>query len=605
MSGDNQSNQYGVYGIKGVASAANKPGARRDPLSWSDASGNLWLFGGSGWTQNSAGFLNDLWKYNVSTGLWTWVTGDSMPNQRAIAGTRGIAAAGNKPGGRYVATGWTDASGNFWLFGGQGYSASGSGELNDLWKYNIATGQWTWISGDLLSGQTGVYGTRGTAGASTKPGARYGAVGKMDASGNIWLFGGNSRIITSLFYFNDLWKYTPSTDQWTWVSGDNVFTQPSVYGSKGIANTANKPGARASGAAWITPTDDIWLFGGTASVRNYLGALNDLWKYNISTGLWTWVGGDTILLAAGVYGTKGVAAPDNRPGARQLSAALTDASGNFLLYGGSAPFLGEYNDLWRYSLSSGQWTWLSGDNVFDKFGVYGTKGVATSSNNPGGRTEHVGWLDPSGYLWIFGGLTYSLGFGISNDLWRYTLTAPSSIIMVNGFTAQKESQAVTLNWTSTPNQNISSFVVERYDGTVTGYQSIGTVPATGSSLRYSFTDNNPLSGTNFYRIRQVDQSGSAAFSSTAQVDMSQYGTQFSVYQNPVQNVLQLVLQLPAKQKVILRIRDMSGHVLIQQEQTGYAGRGSFAVPIERLNKGTYLIQVQSESINSTKTFIKQ
>ena len=87
--------------------------------------------------------------------------------------------------------------------------------------------------------------------------------------------------------------------------------------------------------------------------------------------------------------------------------------------------------------------------------------------------------------------------------------------------------------------------------------------------------------------------------------MSQYVTQFSVYQNPVQNVLQLLMQLPAKQKVILQVRDLNGHVLIQQEQTGYPGRASFTVAVDRLSKGTYLIQVQSESINSTKTFVKQ
>jgi len=31
---------------------------------------------------------------------------------------------------------WTDASGNFWLFGGNGFDSAGTqGYLNDLWKY--------------------------------------------------------------------------------------------------------------------------------------------------------------------------------------------------------------------------------------------------------------------------------------------------------------------------------------------------------------------------------------------------------------------------------------------------------------------------------------
>ena len=268
---------------------------------------------------------------------------------------------------------------------------------------------------------------------------------------------------------------------------------------------------------------------------------------------------------------------------------------------------GFLNDLWSYSPSSGQWTWVSGDSVKNVTGIYGSKGTPAPANKPGSRYRMTSWVDPAGNLRMLGGngIPAILFGGFLNDLWKYTLSAMPVTGMISDFTAQNESKAVPLGWTSNPDQNIRSFVVERYNGTVAGYQSIGTVPATGSSSRYSFSDNTPLPGANFYRIRQVTQSGSAAYSSTALVDMSQYNAQFSVYQNPVQSVLQLVLQLPVKQKLTLQVRDMDGRVLIQQEYAGYAGRASFAVPVERLNKGTYLIQIQSQGINSTKTFIKQ
>jgi hypothetical protein len=48
-----------VYGMQGVASPGNVPGAREGASPWIDASGNLWLFGGSG----DAGSYNDLWKF--------------------------------------------------------------------------------------------------------------------------------------------------------------------------------------------------------------------------------------------------------------------------------------------------------------------------------------------------------------------------------------------------------------------------------------------------------------------------------------------------------------------------------------------------------------
>jgi hypothetical protein len=49
MSGSNQINQNGVYGEKGIANSNNIPSGRYGALSWMDKSGNMWIFGGSGY----------------------------------------------------------------------------------------------------------------------------------------------------------------------------------------------------------------------------------------------------------------------------------------------------------------------------------------------------------------------------------------------------------------------------------------------------------------------------------------------------------------------------------------------------------------------------
>jgi hypothetical protein len=128
--------QAGSYGTEGVAAAGNVPGARYGSISWTDSSGNFWLFGGYGY--DSAGkvsYLNDLWKFDGTN--WTWVSGSNTNNQAGSYGTEGVAAAGNVPGGRFSSVSWTDSSGNFWLFGGWGVgSVSGNyGNMNDLWLY--------------------------------------------------------------------------------------------------------------------------------------------------------------------------------------------------------------------------------------------------------------------------------------------------------------------------------------------------------------------------------------------------------------------------------------------------------------------------------------
>jgi len=131
-----QRERAGVYGSEGSAAASNVPGARETQMAWTDSSGNLWLFGGGGYDGTGTnGTLNDLWKYQVSGGVWTWMSG-SVSQGAAVYGVYGaleIPASTNTPGDHALATPWVDEQGNLWLFGGDGDASQGyQGLLNDF-----------------------------------------------------------------------------------------------------------------------------------------------------------------------------------------------------------------------------------------------------------------------------------------------------------------------------------------------------------------------------------------------------------------------------------------------------------------------------------------
>lgn len=276
--GSNLINQNGNYGILGTAAPSNVPGARQYPVNWVDGTGNLWLFGG--WGSDSTGtlgLLKDLWMY--SGGEWTWMGGSNLVNQSGTYGTQGMGASGNVPGAREFVLSWTDTAGNFWLFGGDGLDSTGaSGVLNDLWKYSA--GEWTWISGSNLMRQSGVYGTQGTAASTNVPGTRGGAAGWTDHAGNLWLFGGQGVDSNGNYGdLNDMWKY--GAGQWTWMSGSNILGQTGTYGTLGIADPGNVPGARYQVVSWTAASGNFWLFGGSF-YDSSLGSVvefNDLWEY--------------------------------------------------------------------------------------------------------------------------------------------------------------------------------------------------------------------------------------------------------------------------------------------------------------------------------------
>jgi N-acetylneuraminic acid mutarotase len=420
VGGSNAVSAVGVYGTLGVASTGNVPGARLAATPWTDSSGNLWLFGGNGDDSSGAsGNLNDLWKFNPTAGTWEWVSGSNTIGATGFYGTLGVASTSNVPGARDGAMSWTDSTGNLWLFGGNGLTPSVGGFLNDLWTFNPTAGTWEWVSGLNTAGAGGIYGTQGVASTGNMPGARALAVSWIDSSGNLWLFGGFGYDSSdTLGELNDLWTFNPTAGTWEWVSGSNTVNASGVYGIQGVASSSNMPGARAAAVSWTDGSGNLWLFGGSGyDSSGVSGNLNDLWKLN-PAGAWEWVSGSNTSGAAAIYGTQGVASTSNMPGARNSATSWSDSLGNLWLLGGS----GYFNDLWKFNPTAGTWEWVSGSNTFGASGIYGTLGIASTSNVPGARQEATSWTDSSGNLWLFGGGGYdsSSNIGNLNDLWKYT-----------------------------------------------------------------------------------------------------------------------------------------------------------------------------------------
>jgi len=268
---------------------------------------------------------------------------------------------------------------------------------------------WTWVSGSDAKKQKGIYGTIGITSPSNIPGARDTSTSWIDSNGNLWLFGGwGYDSAGNEGDLNDLWKFDGTN--WTWISGSDTKYHEGVYGTKGIVSQSNVPGTRYASISWIDTNDNFWLFGG----YGYWGFYGDLWKFDGAN--WTWVSGYNSGNQPGVYGTKGEASTSNLPGGRSYAVSWIDSNGYFWLFGGwgydSVGNLGVLNDLWKFDGMN--WIWVSGADIVDQAGVYGTKGTAAASNVPAARSHAVSWTDKSGNFWLFSGVGYG-----SNDLWKF------------------------------------------------------------------------------------------------------------------------------------------------------------------------------------------
>jgi hypothetical protein len=403
---------------------------------------------------------------------WTWIGGSNtvtnLIGQPGVYGTLGTPAASNIPGGRDSAATWTDSSGHFWLFGGEGADAKGNfGGLNDLWEFDPVANEWTWIGGSSTlpascaesnappCGQPGVYGTLGSAAATNTPGGRDSAAAWTDSNGNFWLFGGYGFDANQTKGdLNDLWEFNPSTREWTWMGGSSSVGQRGLYGSFGSAGPANIPGGRDSAATWTDTGGDFWLFGGESFDANgNFGLMDDIWEFDRSTDEWTWMGGSNTLpslcaTSGGngncgwptVYGALGVAAPAIGPGSRLAPATWRDNDGNFWLFGGLDSVFWEADDfslvdqydLWEFNPSTREWGWMggyptstcsesTGETSCAQKGIYGTQGTPAIANIPPSRSGATPWADTYGNFWLLGGgqLATDGSGGICSDFWVF------------------------------------------------------------------------------------------------------------------------------------------------------------------------------------------
>ena len=265
-------------------------------------------------------------------------------------------------------------------------------------------GEWIWISGSNVTGSMGVYGVQGVPSVNNYPPGLYEYSEWKDLQGNLWLFGGWDPP------YSDLWKFNPSTLEWTWVKGNGLTFQNPVFGTKGVSNPANSPGQRPDcSASWVDLNGNLWLFGGDIT-------RNDLWKYDISTNEWTWMSGSNMMNSLGTYGTLGVPSPLNEPPARnETCTAWSDSLNNLWLFGGSGS-IGFLNDLWMYSITNNEWTWMSGSNSAGALSVYGTLGVSSPTNSPGARITYTKWKDYAGNFWFMGGGEWP---DWKDDVWKF------------------------------------------------------------------------------------------------------------------------------------------------------------------------------------------
>ncbi|GEM_PF-4388160 len=197
---------------------------------------------------------------------------------------------------------------------------------------------------------------------------------------------------------------------------------------------------------------------------------------------------------------------------------------------------------------------------------------------------------------------------IKADLsWANVLTAVVSLpVQLTSFSGQKQSNHIQLNWTTASEQGNSHFEVLRSENGK-NFHVLTTVSGKGTTTQisnYSYIDANPLPGTNYYQLRQVDYDGKSEKSDIIVVKSTlETTTAMSVSVPSDQDYIKLFIFSTVNEAAEVHINGVLGNHIASQKIHLTKGENVVQVPVKAAN-GIYLANLVSETQHIRAKFVK-
>ena len=175
---------------------------------------------------------------------------------------------------------------------------------------------------------------------------------------------------------------------------------------------------------------------------------------------------------------------------------------------------------------------------------------------------------------------------------RIQRSAPLPVTLI-GFNVSKQEQTALLKWETASEINSDHFDIQRSsDGKNWG--ALGVVAASGDKVtesRYSFIDQTPFNGENFYRLKMVDKDGTFSYSRIRTLD---FGNLLVFFPNPVKDQL----RVHGLKKGRILITNIEGKAIFQSNYSN-----DLTIDLSKHPSGIYAVNVVEENGNVVTTKI--
>jgi hypothetical protein len=150
-------------------------------------------------------------------------------------------------------------------------------------------------------------------------------------------------------------------------------------------------------------------------------------------------------------------------------------------------------------------------------------------------------------------------------------------------------------------KNNDFFTLERSKDGKT-FEIITEIPGAGTSnklLRYTYFDESPTSGFNYYKLKQTDYDGKFEYSNIVAIKMDETDAETSfkitkIFPNPFADQFNVQVEGATSETIILKLTDSNGNLVFEDKQQVESGTTVItAIPPASLHKGLYILSVSA------------
>jgi len=173
------------------------------------------------------------------------------------------------------------------------------------------------------------------------------------------------------------------------------------------------------------------------------------------------------------------------------------------------------------------------------------------------------------------------------------------------FTATPKSDVVALNWRTETELNNAYMAVERsLDGE--NFAEIGRVKGAGTTVEpqeYSFIDEAPKTGINYYRLRQVDTDGTVNYHKVVAVSFDTKDIATTLFPTVANDFVMVQTSKVAETEGVVTVMSLTGKIVT--ELAFAKGADQIELNVANLAAGQYFVRLAVDGTVTTTRFVKQ